>query len=136
MPSESINNYMRLESEHMLPQTPEPALRQAWAADKTNEGKDYDEHVERLGNLLLLEKPINIVASNDFFAKKLPLYAQSGNYMARSVQALADVGKNSSITRFNKRLLAFKEWNSKSIEDRQQLLADLAIDVWGIQPLS
>jgi len=36
----------------------------------------------RLGNLAMLEKPINIVAGNSFFADKQLEYAKSGNYLS------------------------------------------------------
>jgi len=33
-------------------------------------GVVYDAHKNRVGNLTLLEKPINIIAGNDFFTRK------------------------------------------------------------------
>lgn len=42
-----------------------------------NPGADYDEYKNRLGNLTLLEKPINIVVSNDFFLKKCKEYCKN-----------------------------------------------------------
>ena len=65
--------------------------------------------VARTGTLFApAKRPISIVASNGFFEKKKPEYAKSGNYLTRSIIALNPVGKNSSITRINEKLLAFQ----------------------------
>jgi hypothetical protein len=61
----------------------------------------YDDYKNRLGNLTLLEKPINIVAGNDFYTDKQAEYRKSGNYLTRSLVALTDVGQNTSISRIN-----------------------------------
>jgi hypothetical protein len=63
-----LSDYTDLEIEHILPSTPESDLRASFAV--ANPGKDYEDHKHRLGNLALLEKPINIVASNHFFERK------------------------------------------------------------------
>jgi Protein of unknown function (DUF1524) len=64
----SLKDYLDLEIEHILPNTPESELRALFA--NKNPGKDYECYKNRLGNLTLLEKPINIVASNEFFEKR------------------------------------------------------------------
>ena len=64
----SLKDYLDLEIEHILPNTPESELRALFA--NKNPGKDYEYYKNRLGNLTLLEKPINIVASNEFFEKR------------------------------------------------------------------
>ena len=92
----NLSEFTSLEIEHILPNTPESELRQSFAA--ANPGRGYDEYKVRLGNLTLLEKPINIVASNGFFDEKKAEYAKSGNYLTRSIAGLSAVGKNSSIT--------------------------------------
>ena len=88
------------------------------------------EPKQRLGNFILLEKPINIVVGNDFFEMKRPLYAKSGAYLGRSIAGLAEVGVNSSITRINEKLVAFESWNAESIDTRQAMLAGLAAEIW------
>ena len=84
----------------------------------------------RLGNLTLLEKPINIVASNYFYADKRDEYHKSRNYLTRSLVEFADVGRNTSISRINEKLKAFSAWNVGSIEKRHEMLIALARDVW------
>ncbi len=129
----SITEFTRLEIEHILPDKPEAELRQSFAA--ANPGKSYDEYKVRLGNLTLLEKPINIVAGNGFFEKKKAEYVKSGNYLTRSIAGLSAVGKNSSITRINDKLLAFESWSGQAIELRQEMLIALGKELWRTSPI-
>lgn len=130
----SLADFTALEIEHILPDNPEPELRASFA--EANPGKGYDEYKVRLGNVTLLEKPINIVASNGFFDKKKAEYASSANYLTRSVAGLSVVGKNSSITRINEKLRAFESWSAHDIEQRQEMLIALAKDVWRTAPIT
>ena len=124
-------DYQGLEIEHILPNNPQDELRASFEIDG-REGA-YDEYKIKLGNLTLLEKPINIVASNDFFEQKKPLYQTSKNYLTSSISSLAEVGKNSSITRVNEKLESFSEWSVSSIDRRQTILIDLASDIWQLR---
>lgn len=129
-----LASYLKLEVEHILPDKPEPDLLVKWASE--NKSTDYHDYKNRLGNLTLLEKPINIVASNNFYKKKQAEYEKSNPYLTRSLVKLVSVGKNSSITRINKKLKAFSRWNSTSIEERHDLLIGLAKDIWKTTPLA
>ncbi|CAJ0775866.1 hypothetical protein LMG18090_00623 [Ralstonia mannitolilytica] len=124
----SLEPFTNLEIEHILPNKPEDDLRSKWATE--NPGMAYDDYKNRLGNLTLLEKPINIVAGNDFYTAKQVEYGKSGNYLTRSLVALTDVGQNTSISRINAKLEAFPAWNAASIEKRHAMLIALAQDVW------
>jgi len=124
----SLEPFTNLEIEHILPNKPEDDLRSKWATE--NPGMAYDDYKNRLGNLTLLEKPINIVAGNDFYTGKQVEYGKSGNYLTRSLVALTDVGQNTSISRINAKLEAFPAWNAASIEKRHAMLIALAQDVW------
>jgi hypothetical protein len=124
----ALGNFMPLEIEHILPNTPDAALREWFEAETP--GTQYDSYRNRLGNLTLLEKPINIVAGNDFFARKQEEYRKCGNYLTKSLTGLIAVGKNSSVTRINTRLKEFESWTARSIDKRQELLIDLAKDIW------
>ncbi len=123
-----LEPFTKLEIEHILPDNPKVELRATWAAENPNAA--YDDYKNRLGNLTLLEKPINIVAGNDFYAAKQVEYGKSGNYLTRSLVALTDVGQNTSISRINAKLAAFPAWNAASIEKRHGLLIALAQEVW------
>lgn len=124
----SLEPFTNLEIEHILPDTPRPELRAKWAAD--NPTAVYDDYKNRLGNLALLEKPINIVAGNDFYTAKQDEYRKSGNYLTRSLVELISVGQNTSISRINEKLVAFPAWDAASIEKRHGMLTALAKDVW------
>ncbi len=124
----SLDPYFKLEIEHILPNNPENDLRNTW--QEKHPELIYDEHKNRLGNLTLLEKPINIVAGNDFYAGKVPEYAKSGNYLTRSLLALVEVGQNTSTSRINEKLSAFEKWDAEDIEGRQLLLIGLAQEIW------
>jgi len=129
----SLEPFTRLQIEHILPNTPTVALNNKWANE--NPGSEYDDYKNRLGNLTLLEKPINIVAGNDFYSAKQPKYLKSNNYLTRSLVSLTIVGQNSSISRINEKLAAYADWDAKSIEKRHRLLMDLARDVWKTTPI-
>ncbi|MBT4085180.1 MAG: hypothetical protein HOC33_05095 [Alphaproteobacteria bacterium] len=46
------------------------------------------------------------------------------------IDALADVGQNTSITRINEKLSAFDTWSTDDIEKRQMMLINLAHEIW------
>lgn len=126
--SEWLGPMTNLEIEHILPSQPTPELFNKWNSD--NWGANYDEYKIRLGNLALLEKPINIVAGNDFYDEKKREYMKSANYLTRSLVELVQVGQNTSISRINEKLEAFPNWDAASIERRHGMLIELAKDVW------
>lgn len=129
----SLEPFTNLEIEHILPYKPEDDLSGKWADE--NPGASYDEYKNKLGNLTLLEKPINIVAGNNFYSSKQTEYLKSGNYLTRSLVALTPVGQNTSISRINERLQFFSSWGAASIDMRHELLIALAGDVWRTSPL-
>lgn len=126
-----IDEYTVLDIEHILPNNPSNELRNEFITN--NPGVDYDEYKNRLGNLTLLEKPINIVASNDFFVKKCEEYKKSKYYLTSSISGLTVVGNNTSINRINRILKSFTEWNASSIDARQAMLNGLAKEIWKIE---
>lgn len=129
----SLEPYTSLEIEHILPDTPTAELRGKWATENPN--AVYDDYKNRLGNLTLLEKPINIVAGNDFYTAKQAEYRKSSNYLTRSLVELTNVGQNTSISRINEKLEAFPAWGAVSIEKRHGMLMALARDVWKTTPI-
>lgn len=126
----SLNEYKGLEIEHILPDNPEADLLADFAAK--NPTAHYGEYKNKLGNLTILEKPINIVASNNFFTAKKAEYAKCKHYLTSSIAALTPVGNDSSITRINAKLEAFTDWTAESIDSRQAKLIGLTKDVWKV----
>ena len=125
-----LDEYTVLEIEHILPNTPEKDLRDDFTTK--NPQASYDEYKIKLGNLTLLEKPINIVASNNFFALKKAEYAKCKYYLTSSIAGLTPVGKNSSITRINEKLLGFDDWSAADIDRRHGMLIALSQGIWKI----
>jgi hypothetical protein len=127
----ALSEYTRLEIEHILPNNPQEDLRRSFEA--LSQGTLYDDYKHRLGNLTLLEKPINIVAGNDFFDKKRAEYRKSRHYLTSSIAAINDVGQDTSISRINTKLQSFDEWSVTAIDERHEMLIGLALDVWKTQ---
>ncbi|WP_288955223.1 DUF262 domain-containing HNH endonuclease family protein [uncultured Polaribacter sp.] len=134
--ADNLNDYTNLEIEHILPNTPNDELLHAFNNHIDNQDKDYHQYKVKLGNLTLLEKPINIVAGRNFFNDKKEQYKMSKYYLTSSLCELNQVGVNTSITRINSKLIPFgNEWTAKQINDRQNMLLELAADIWKIEPL-
>jgi Protein of unknown function (DUF1524) len=129
----SLGEYTVLEIEHILPDKPSSVLLSAFVA--ANPNSRYDDYKNKLGNLTLLEKPINIVASNDFFKAKKDEYRKCKHYLTSSIAGIVTVGQNTTITRINDKLQAFDDWTSTSIDKRHELLMGLARDVWKAVPM-
>jgi uncharacterized protein with ParB-like and HNH nuclease domain len=130
----SLDEYTVLEIEHILPDRPDNSLRQYFIDQ--NPSVDYDEYKSRLGNLTLLEKPINIVAGNDFFQRKAVEYRKSKNYLTSSIAEINTVGANTSINRINQKLKSFTDWTAVNIDIRHEMLMNLAKEVWTTAPLA
>ncbi len=97
--------------------------------DKPNEIKKY---ILKLGNLTFLEKSINASIQNGFYSSKIEPYKQSKLYLTKSIVESIRVGKNSQIDRAVKNLKPFEQWTSNSIEERQKILTNLALEVWNM----
>jgi len=124
---DSLDQYIAstVDVEHILPQNPTAEVRNGF--DKREQ---YDEFVEKLGNLTLLEKTINTSVSNDLFERKLPGYRQSSYLLTRSIAEKPKVGLNTQLNRAVEHLITFDQWNSEAIDIRQGMLARLAAFVW------
>lgn len=122
-----ISHYInsKVDVEHILPQNP---LAQVVANfDKPEEIQSY---IQRLGNLTLLEKSINSSVGNGDYSTKRDPYRESKFLLTKTIAQPVSIGVNTAIDRTAKNLLSFEEWNSESIELRQQMLASLAHQVW------
>ncbi len=130
----SLDEYTVLEIEHILPNTPNDELKADFK--EKNKDNEYETYKIKLGNLTLLEKPINIVAGRDFFIDKKELYKKCKNYLTSSLAELNTVGNNSSINRINEKLKSFGDhWTAATIDERQKILISLSELIWKIEPL-
>ena len=129
--SGALSEYTKLEIEHILPDSPSAELRDYF--NSSNPDADYEEYKTKLGNLTLLEKPINIVASNGYFNRKCEEYKKSKYYLTSSIAGLTVVGNNTSINRVNQILISFDDWNAAAIDERQSMLMRLAKEIWKIE---
>lgn len=127
-----IQQFWDHEIEHVLPNKPTEAILASF-----DEPDSYHRHKQRLGNLLLLEKPINIKVGRDFLGDKSPEYAKSSLFMTRSFVQPQAVG-NTAFTRAAKLLISypnpdFLSWDARAIVNRHEELAALAAAVLGYQ---
>ena len=121
-----LDNYFKsgTEIEHILPQTPQEDLKELYP--------NYEELLPMLGNLTLLEQPMNGAIQNSKYELKLPVYATSKIYLTSSLHHLDMVGINTAVTRINKQLISFDHWDAETIRMRQEMLYNLSLDIWRI----
>lgn len=128
----SLEYYLnkKIEIEHILPNTPNKEL-----IELIGDEEEYNRYKIKLGNLTLLEKPHNIVAGRDFYDKKKKIYRQSGFYLTKSLAEKEAVGKSTSVSRINEKLISFDNWNTQNIDKRQEMLYQLSKSIWNIETL-
>lgn len=107
--------------EHIMPKRPGVGWEHVAAAPEFARSAEYDMHLQRLGNLLVLEADINIVVSNKAFADK---YANTPkNYQDSKLRLPAEVADH----------LESGAWTFQSIEARQRALSEKwAVLVWSL----
>ncbi|MFM5979238.1 MAG: HNH endonuclease family protein [Sphaerospermopsis kisseleviana] len=88
-----------------------------------------DKYIKMLGNLTLLEKPINASIQDKPFQIKKNAYPKSKFLITKSIGEKVNIGSNTSIDRAVQDLEPFDNWNSESIEMRQDILAQLATKI-------
>jgi hypothetical protein len=111
--------------EAALPQSPSTAV-----LDEFDDPDRIHEYVQRLGNLALIEQPINRSVGNRRYTLKRGEYAKSRFLLTKSLGTSVDVGSNTSITRATRNLEEFETWSTSAIDRRQLILKDLAHAVW------
>lgn len=82
---------------------------------------------------MLLEKSVNIVASNAPYSQKCGVYPSSKFLLSRCQATRLQVGTNDRITRAMKQLDPAPVWNSEAVDRRQLWFADIALDVWDVR---
>ncbi|RUR85752.1 DUF262 domain-containing protein [Chlorogloeopsis fritschii PCC 9212] len=114
-----------IEIEHILPQdlNSEPVR----TFDKPDEIESY---IYKLGNLALIEQPLNASIQNSSFKVKKGAYQQSNLLLTQCISKKPTIGSNTAINRAVEDLISFHEWNSQAIDKRQEMLTALALKIW------
>lgn len=127
----SNNLFSGLDIEHILPNHPKEELKEAFGAEI------YEDYKNRLGNLTLLEGPLNRSLGNDFFEIKKQTYEASNCVFTKSIVGLAiTTGATSQHGQFFQSLPHWNTWTKQSIEQRQELLLKLTKEVWPLEKLN
>jgi hypothetical protein len=93
--------------EHIMPK----ARANEWAR-AAKDKSEYLAHINRLGNLTLLEREYNLVASTDPFGKKV-----DGAYKKSKLFITNELAK-------------YETWSIDEIQERQMALAEVAVSIW------
>jgi hypothetical protein len=118
------------EIEHIQPQKP-------CAEAKAEFGTAVDAGiVNRIGNLVLVEKPINASLGNKAYSEKQKVYPKSKLLLVRAIAELPKVGSNTSVDRAVRGLVSFDHWNEQAVVARQAALLELARAVWRVPAAS
>lgn len=125
-----------MQVEHILPQTPNNGVvPQSYAANLD----EYKNQVYRLGNVILLESQINQAVNSfndlnsDWFGQKQSEYINSNLLTPKLLDDEFAIGNNTATNRLRTEMaFEFKDWNKTSIEKRQAILLDLALETWKI----
>jgi len=94
--------------EHIMPQSPS----KEWKKVIEEENIDFEEYINRLGNLSLLSYKLNIDARNKPFQTKKNEYYKGSEFI------------------ITKDLCDYEGWNEKSINDRQKIFTEAALKIW------
>ncbi|WP_428043232.1 DUF262 domain-containing protein [Candidatus Avelusimicrobium fimicolum] len=117
------------EIEHIWPQEPNEAVKQACNLSP----EDYAAYMQRLGNLTLLNKKLNIQASNAEFSVKVPYYENEDLLLTKClVKNLDCYGKPFANCLQSYHISPFTSWNAHCIEARQRSLTSMALTIWGL----
>lgn len=101
-------NGTELNLEHILPQKPS----ESWLVEFSK--TDYNQYIDRLGNMTLLDSKVNRKVGNTSFKEKC---------------AAAFTHSNLEIT---KEILNTSVWGAKQIEERQNKMAKAACKIWSL----
>jgi len=90
------------------------------------------EIVSKLGNLTLLRRGDNRSIKNKAYSEKKRIYKNAHLILTRSLVDMSPHRGNNATDRAFRLLKPYVTWNSKAVEDRQQLLALMAPAVWAL----
>lgn len=113
--------------EHIMPQTlPEDRYKSYGIKNKA----EFQDYVNRVGNLVPLERDLNSSSSNFSFSEKLMRYRESNiNITQRMNDELVTVigsgSRKDMFNTINEKTSSYSSWNKKSIQKRSEEIAEL-----------
>ena len=123
-----LKNYVanEFQIEHIQPQKPcQEALDEF--------GKTTDPAIiNRLGNLALIEKPINASLGNKPYSKKRLVYPQSKLLLVHAISEQPKIGSKTSIDLAVSQFKPFAVWNEAAVISRQAKLGSMAREIWNV----
>lgn len=111
--------------EHILPKNPPPDVRTAFGM-----AQDVEDALQRLGNHTLLEAGLNLSATNNSFASKRLIYAQSALAANLLLGGVGDAEGSSPLDRAARGLSRPARWTPTDVESRSLDYARLAAEAW------
>lgn len=122
-----LNNYIDgYDIEHIFPQNPSTEAEGEF-------GEFSDPEIDqRLGNLILLEPPINASIKNRPYSEKRLAYPKSNLLLTQSLAKKPKIGVNTRIDRAVKLIKTYETWSEDSVLDRQGELINLSRTVWQV----
>lgn len=101
-------DFSLLTLEHILPESPDGQWIDYFGKD------DYNEHIDRLGNMTLVSKDLNKELNRKKFDDKKETLKSSHLKITNKIQE-------------------YKNWNAESVNDRQNWMANFALQRWKIE---
>jgi len=136
LPVYPMSHYKSLQIEHIFPQTPDEGN----IPEQFSNEDDYEYCLHLLGNLTLVESSINQalnkvnkITENDWFDKKKEEYCKSDIKLTQTIAKIEKIGVNTAWNSFSeKNLQCFTVWNKDEVKNRQDLLFNLAKQIWNV----
>ncbi|HEU0067644.1 MAG TPA: DUF262 domain-containing protein [Nitrospiraceae bacterium] len=123
-----LKNYVanEFQIEHIHPQKPcQEAMEEFGPATDS-------AIIDRLGNLVLVEKPINASLGNKPYSKKRLVYPKSKLLLVHAISEQPRIGTNTSVDRAVSKLKSFSVWNEAAVISRQATLGSMAREIWNV----
>lgn len=115
--------------EHVLPQ----ALPVDAVMDGFHDVETAKRYVYRLGNLTVLHKSPNSVASDEPFSRKRRVYERSDFELTKALVTDLEIGQKTKYGEASRAygLHPFSTWTRESVDERQKQMLAIAKRVWG-----
>lgn len=129
-----VGSIQNLQIEHILPRTPKD--ENSLPSEFSNR-EDYDNSVNMLGNVTLLESTINQAVnrcndlSSNWFEEKQNEYWKSAVLTTCFLNSEYKIGNDTQVNRVkDKHTYYFDNWGKLAIKRRQEVLLELALNTW------